>query len=51
MVWWIPAEQPALVADRLAELAQAVEVASATDPTTVAVARLLGRCRSETGGC
>jgi hypothetical protein len=42
VVWWIPAEQPALVADRLAELAQAVEVASATDPTTVAVARLLG---------
>jgi hypothetical protein len=42
VAWWIPAEEPALVADRLAELAHALGVASATDPVTVAVARLLG---------
>ncbi len=45
VVWWIPAEQPALVAHHLAELTHALGLASVTDPVTVAVARLLGALR------
>ena len=42
IAWWVPAEDPALLSERLAECALALELTGVTDPTGVGVARLLG---------
>jgi tetratricopeptide (TPR) repeat protein len=45
VVWWVPAEEPSVVPEELAELAHALELATGTDPVAAAVGRLLGALR------
>ncbi|MFE9746826.1 FxSxx-COOH system tetratricopeptide repeat protein [Saccharothrix saharensis] len=45
IAWWVPAGEPALVVNHLAELARALRVAEPSDSAAAAVARLSGALR------
>jgi Tetratricopeptide repeat/NB-ARC domain len=42
IAWWVPAEDPSLIPERLAQLAHVLKLTSRTDSTEAAVARLHG---------
>jgi hypothetical protein len=46
VAWWIPSEDPDLVAGRLADLARALDLATEQDSSEVALARLRGMLRA-----
>lgn len=47
VAWWVPAEDPDLISDQLAILAQALCLANPADTPAAAAARLLGELRGQ----